>query len=138
MMYMVIKKVTIPYNKIAFEATNDHGVVDLEKWNDAVNFKKIEAKKEFFEAAIGGPGVILFVVGLILVGFFDNQSFSRLIGVSNLLSTIRLNGLWTLMSPDFRTKGRGFVGWAEGLVGAGDRRVLSDLQGSVIGLTKRL
>lgn len=45
MMYMVIKKVTIPYNKIAFEATNDHGVVDLEKWNDAVNFKKIEAKK---------------------------------------------------------------------------------------------
>lgn len=68
-MWHVVKKVTIPHQKLVFENSNEHGVVALASWEEAVAFKKREAKKEFLEAALGAPSVILFVIGFILVGF---------------------------------------------------------------------
>ncbi len=69
LIYIMLKKVVIPHNKFVFENSNEHGVVALPNWEEAVKFQKSEAKKEILELVIGFPGAIMLAIGVMMIAY---------------------------------------------------------------------
>ncbi|MEN3214021.1 hypothetical protein PUR23_28990 [Methylorubrum populi] len=76
--YFLIKKVIVPYNRYVFENSNELGVVVVTNWDEHVQFKKYEARKEVLETIIGLPVVVCWFVGMFMVGI---PTMSFLLGI---------------------------------------------------------
>lgn len=67
--YTMLKKIVVPHNRFVFENSNEHGVVTLKNWDEAVRFQKAEVKKEFLELIVGLPALVLLAGGLMMIAW---------------------------------------------------------------------